>query len=117
MNDSKPAYKALIGLSGLFTLGAILTLIPWPQASWPNIIGYSSLCTFAPGATFACALCAGITCTIRNRLVKKGFSPVFIPVFVFVVLTAGLVWSTVVWAGVKAQYTQIKTDTTTSASE
>jgi MFS superfamily sulfate permease-like transporter len=99
-----PAYQPLLVLSGLFTLGAILTLIPNPGASWPNILGYSSLCTFAPGATFACALLAAVCCTIRARLVRRIPSPVFAPVVAIAVLALGLTVSTLNWASQKVQF-------------
>lgn len=65
--DVLPAYKPLLGLSLLFTIAAILTLIPNPQASWPNLLGYRSICTFAPIASLACCFLAGLTCVIRAR--------------------------------------------------
>jgi hypothetical protein len=99
-----PAYPPLLVLSGLFTLGAILTLIPNPGASWPNILGYSSLCTFAPGATFACALLAAICCTVRARLVRRIPSPAFVPVVIILALAIGLGVSTLAWTGEKARY-------------
>ncbi len=61
-------YGALLGLSGLFTLAAVLTLVPNPRASWENVLGYKSLCTFAPIATAVCAFLAGATCAIRARI-------------------------------------------------
>ncbi|MBU0934734.1 MAG: hypothetical protein KKI09_04925 [Spirochaetes bacterium] len=99
-----PAYRPLLVLTTLFSLAALAALLPWPWASWPNIMGYRSLCTFAPGASFACALLAGITCTLRARLVRHRPGPIFIPVAVLGLLLVGLAVSTVVWAGVKAQY-------------
>lgn len=99
-----PAYGALLAVSALASLGALLTLLPNPGASWPNILGYKSLCTFAPGATFACALIAGCACMLRARLVKRTAAPVFVPVLAVVLLGAGLAVSTLAWAGVKAQY-------------
>jgi hypothetical protein len=59
--NSGAAYIGLLGLSFLFALAALLTLLPRAGASWPNVLGYKSLCTFAPMATAACALLAGIT--------------------------------------------------------
>ncbi len=100
------AYRPLLALSGLFAIGAALTLVPSPGASWPNILGYRSLCTFAPGATLACALSAGLACTLRARLVRKGRGPAFAPVLVLGALTLALVASTVAWAGVKAGYAE-----------
>jgi len=99
-----PAYRPLLVLSGLFALGAIITLVPNPSASWPNVMGYSSVCTFAPGATFACALLAAITCMVRARLVRRIPSPVFVPIAAIVLLGLGLTVSTVAWAGEKAKY-------------
>lgn len=98
------AYRPLLALSGLFALGAVLTLVPNPSASWPNILGYSSLCTFAPGASFACALLAAISCVVRARLVRRARGPAFIPILTIALLALGLALSTVAWAGVKAGY-------------
>jgi hypothetical protein len=108
-----PSYAVLLGVSSFATLGAVLTLVPDPGASWPNILGYRSLCTFAPGATFGCALIAAAACTIRARLVKRSYGPAFVPAAVFLVLAAALAVSTFVWAGEKAKFTG---DATTAAS-
>ena len=101
-----PAYRPLLVLSGLFALGAALTLVPNPNASWPNILGYSSLCTFAPGATFGCAMLAAITCTVRARLARRWTAPAALPIVAIAALAIGLGVSTVAWAGVKADYTE-----------
>lgn len=61
-------YGLLLAASGLFTAAAIATLVPNAGASWENILGYKSLCTFAPIATALCALLAGMSCTLRRRL-------------------------------------------------
>jgi len=103
--DSAKAYLGLLALSGLFAVAAILTLIPKAGASWPNIMGYKSLCTFSPGATLACSLLAGITCFIRARFVKRVRTPLIAPILVLALLTAGLAISTFLWAGEKARYT------------
>ncbi len=42
------AYVALLGLSGLFAVAAVLTLVPNPGASWENVLGYR----IEPGATY-----------------------------------------------------------------
>jgi hypothetical protein len=69
MTSKNPgAYRALLGLSGLFAVAAIVTLLPNSRASWDNVLGYKSLCTFAPIATALCALLAGATCVLRARL-------------------------------------------------
>ena len=98
------AYRPLLALSGLFALSGLLTLLPNPNASWPNILGYSSLCTFAPGASFACALLAALCCVARARLVRRAYGPAFIPILTITLLSLGLTLSTVAWAGVKADY-------------
>lgn len=67
-------YYLLLVLSMLFTLAAGLTLMPNAGASWENVLGYRSLCTFAPIATAICALLAGTCCVIRARLFKPGSS-------------------------------------------
>jgi hypothetical protein len=107
-----PAYYILLALSAILALGAVLTLVPAPGAPWPNILGYKSLCPFAPGATLACALLAALTCTLRARLVKRVPSPLFVPIAVIALCIGALAWSTAVWAGVKAAYT----DATSAAS-
>ncbi len=113
-----PLYPVLIVLSGLCSLAAVLTLIPNPGASWPNILDYKSLCTFAPAASFACALAAGLVCTLRARLIRRRPGPLFVPIFVLGVLAAGLIWSGIIWAGAKAKYaTQAATDATSAASQ
>lgn len=69
MTSKNPgAYGALLGLSGLFAAAAVATLFPNPTASWENVLGYKSLCTFAPIATAICCILAGATCVIRARL-------------------------------------------------
>ncbi len=113
MKGRGPLYSALLGLSGLCALGAVLTLIPWPWASWPNILGYRSLCTFAPGATFGCSLAAALVCTLRARLVRKTAAPLFAPILVMLLLAGGLAWSTAAWHRAKAPYA----DASSSASD
>lgn len=64
-----------ISISMLFTIlatiGGILTLIPWAGASYPNVLGYKSLCTFAPAATLACFFLAGVSCFLRATFLKE----------------------------------------------
>jgi len=94
MNERQPAaYVALIGLSLVFSVLAVVTLLPNQSASKPNVLGYRSVCTFAPAATALCGLLAGITCILRNRLVSarrasSRFQPPFVAVLVLGVLVA-----------------------------
>jgi hypothetical protein len=99
-----PAYGALLGLSALFAAAAVLTLAPNPGASWPNVLGYKSLCAFAPASTFACALIAAVACTLRARLVRRRPGPTFVPAAAIVLLAAAFAWSTVAWAREDAKY-------------
>ena len=85
-----PAYWAMLGLSLAFSILAVVTLIPGASAK-PNVLGYHSVCSFAPAATALCGFLAGITCTLRNRLVSRRASsmryrPLFIPAGVGLVL-------------------------------
>lgn len=91
--NEAPAYWALLGLSLALSVLAVLTLIPNPSASKPNVLGYRSLCSFAPAATALCGILAGITCTLRNRLVSRRASsmryrPPIVPALVIVLLAA-----------------------------
>ena len=93
MNERQPAaYYALIGLSLAFSVLAVITLLPNPSASKPNVLGYRSVCTYAPAATALCGLAAGITCILRNRLVSaRRAATRFQPPFVAVVVLGALV--------------------------
>lgn len=64
------SYKLLLLLTIVATIGGILTMIPRSAASYPNLIGYSSICTFAPAATLYCFFIAGFTCFIRSTFIK-----------------------------------------------
>ena len=66
----KLSYKILLLLTILASVAGLLTLIPLASASYPNVMGYKSLCTFAPAATFYCFLIAGTSCFIRSTLIK-----------------------------------------------
>jgi uncharacterized protein with FMN-binding domain len=92
--NESAAYWAMLALSLAFSVLAVVTLLPNPAASKPNVLGYRSVCSFAPTATFLCGVLAGITCTIRNRRVSRGaasarYRPLFVPIGVWVLLLAG----------------------------
>ena len=82
---------------GLFTLSlalgaaAVVTLIPNAAAAKPNVLGYRSVCSFAPAATALCGVAAGTVCTIRNRLFSRRASsmrhrPLILPAGIGVIL-------------------------------
>jgi uncharacterized protein with FMN-binding domain len=85
------SYYALLGLTIVLSLLAIVTMIPNPGASKPNVLGYRSVCSFAPAASALCGLLAGLTCTVRNRRFSRNASaaryrPVFVPAGVVLLL-------------------------------
>lgn len=94
MEQRQPAaYHALLALSIALSLLAVVTLLPNPGAAKPNVLGYRSVCSFAPAASALCALLAGATCTLRNRLVSRKaasarYSPPFAPIGAAVALAA-----------------------------
>jgi hypothetical protein len=113
-------YIVLLIITILITLGGLLTLMPWPAASYENVFGYKSLCTFAPAATLFCFLIAGTICFIRSTFFKpqggtagerfRRHAKRLIPLVVVLILAVA---STFWFNGVKAYYI----DTTTSASQ
>lgn len=104
------SYIPLLGLSALAALGALLTLMPWPGASSPNLWGYSSLCTFAPAATCFCAAVAGASCVLRASLNRK--SPGFrewlaihaASLFLVLILLGLGAWATSAWLAEEAGF-------------
>jgi uncharacterized protein with FMN-binding domain len=86
-----PVYWSLFVLSLALGAAALVTLIPNAAAAKPNVLGYRSVCSFAPAATALCGLLAGLTCTIRNRLFSRQASsmrhrPLIIPVGIGLIL-------------------------------
>jgi uncharacterized protein with FMN-binding domain len=106
------AYYALLGVTIAFTVLAIVTLLPNPGASKPNVLGYRSVCPFAPSASALCGLLAGITCTLRNRLVSRRassarYAPPFAPLAAAVALLAVAVIFTVRFVEVQSRFVAV----------
>ncbi len=59
-------YITFLILTIIFTLGAIITLIPSPHDPEVNAFGYKSMCSWTPWSTLICLACAGISCKIRK---------------------------------------------------
>jgi hypothetical protein len=104
------AYGILILVSLLATVGGILTLIPAAGATYENLFGYRSLCTFAPAATFFCFGIAGTSCVLRASLVKRKAmagravvkaAPVVVVAAIFAIAIGFTGW----FLSVKSQYT------------
>lgn len=85
------AYSALLVASIVLAVLALVTMLPNPGASKPNVLGYRSICTFAPTASALCCLLAAIVCTIRNRRFSRDaaaarYRPIFLPAGVVLLL-------------------------------
>lgn len=108
MTSKKHAlYGPLLALSALFALGAALTLIPSQNASWENLLGYKSLCTFTPIATAVCALLAGLTCVIRARFFgpQAGYrKPWTIPIVIALALALAIAIFLPTYFNVKSRF-------------
>ena len=101
MHDTQTrSYHVLLGVTVVFALLAVVTMLPNPGASKPNVLGYRSVCAFAPAASALCGLLAGITCTVRNRRFSRNASsaryrPIILPAVVVLLLaTASIVFGT-----------------------
>ena len=111
------AYIALLLVSMVAGVGGVLTLIPAAGATYENLLGYRSLCTFAPAASLFCFFIAGTSCVIRASFVKRKATfgtpvvrkgPVIVVAFVLVLAIASTGW----FIAVDSQYQ----DGTTSAT-
>jgi uncharacterized protein with FMN-binding domain len=89
-HESK-GYYGLLGLTIAFSILVVVTMLPNPGAAKPNVLGYRSVCSFAPAASALCGLLAGLTCTIRNRSFSANaasmkYRPLILPIAVGVLL-------------------------------
>jgi uncharacterized protein with FMN-binding domain len=112
-----PSYIALLALTIVLTILAMVTLLPSPAASKPNVLGYRSVCSFAPAASAVCGLAAGITCTLRNRLVSRKrartrYAPPFAPIGVSLVLVVFAVVFGVRFGRIQSRYIAVIEKTT-----
>ena len=67
MKTKKKGYPLLLGLTVIFTIAGIATLIPSAAASKECMLGYKAYCTITPISTVICFLLAGVTCKIRSK--------------------------------------------------
>ncbi len=115
-------YKLLLGLTVIFSLGAVLTLIPYNGASYPNVFGYFSICTYSPAAALYCLFAAGTVCFIRSTFIKdqegsrkdkfkRHSHSLAVLVLVLILAVSSSVW----FSRVKAQYTDDVTSATIPA--
>jgi hypothetical protein len=52
-------YRLFMGVTIVILALAVLTIIPWPGASTPSMLGYRSLCSASPISTFLLVVLAG----------------------------------------------------------
>lgn len=112
-NRNAGLYGALLVLSGVFAVAAVVTLIPNPGARWANVLGYKSLCTFTPIGTAVCALLAGATCVVRARVFGPGAAKrrsLAVPIAAAIILVAVIGFSL-------PPYIASKADATSGASQ
>ena len=113
MKANQPApYYAMLALTAVFTVLAIITLLPNPGAVKPNILGYRSVCSFAPAATAICGLLAGLCCTLRNRFVASNAAgnrrgPWFGPWAAGVLLGSIALVGGISWANAQNHFAQV----------
>ena len=68
----QPGYNILLILTIVFTLCALWTLVPSPNASKECLwLGYKAHCTWTPLSTIICLLMAGTVCKIRAQKFKS----------------------------------------------
>jgi hypothetical protein len=67
MKTKKKGYKWMLALTILFSLAAIITLLPNAAASKDNIMGYHAVCSATPMSTLLLVICAGATCFFRKK--------------------------------------------------
>ena len=120
---NSPWYKILLALSLLAALGGIVSLWPASGASYPNVMGYRSVCTFAPAASLYCFAIAGISCFLRASMVKeregspgqrieKHAKALVILISILALALASTFW----FVGVKSRYAPVRTDAGSAAS-
>jgi uncharacterized membrane protein len=104
-------YAILLAVTVALAIGGVLTLVPAAGASYDNVLGYRSLCTFAPAASLYCFAAAGLTCVLRASLVKRaaynGGKPAFrvAPIVVVLIVLCLAVVSHLWFSSVKSTYT------------
>ena len=110
--NESAAYYGLLGLSLAFSILAVVTLLPSPGASKPNVLGYRSVCSFAPAATALCGLLAGATCTVRNRRFSRRaaqtrYQPFILPAGVAILLLAAAVVFGIRFGAAQARFNSV----------
>jgi len=68
-NETRQLKSTAMAVSaGILILAGASTLIPWASVGEANVIGYKSLCPFAPFSTLICMMGANVLLTLRKRL-------------------------------------------------
>ncbi|MFH1943423.1 MAG: hypothetical protein ABIL68_15080 [bacterium] len=67
MKKKKKGYGFLLGLTVVFTLATISTLIPVTSTGKACLLGYKAHCPFTPIGTIICLLGVWFSCIIRKK--------------------------------------------------
>jgi len=68
MKIREKGYWVFLVLTILFTLLAVLTILPDASASKVSRLGYKAHCSYAPISTLICLSLSAITCTTRKYI-------------------------------------------------
>jgi len=65
----QPGYAIMFGLTVAAAVSAAITLMP-AAGHRPNVLGYGSVCVWAPWSTIVLVAVAGVSCKLRSRFFK-----------------------------------------------
>lgn len=67
MKNKNLTGKALLVAAYISIIAGASTAIPWPAVKEVNILGYKSLCSFAPVSTVICLILSNTFFSIRKK--------------------------------------------------
>jgi len=110
--NRRTLYSIFLVLTIILTILAIITLIPNPAASKPNLFGYKSICSFTPAGTLILCLLAGIVCTIRTGVKEKRTGAPIPIIILSIVLITWIIISLAIYSNAKSGFSESITETT-----
>ncbi|WP_455382381.1 hypothetical protein [Salinispira pacifica] len=110
-------YLPLLGFSLLAAIAGLLTLLPVSSASYPSVLGYRALCTYAPASTLFCFAAAGSSCIVRASLVKRRGAVRPLPLAVVSLVLLLAVGSSIWFSVEKSRYVEAASAATSVQSE
>jgi uncharacterized protein with FMN-binding domain len=114
----KNLYTLLLGISAVLSVLAVITLLPNPGISRQNLLGYKSVCPFSPAGTLILCWITSIVCTFRARVKddKKNKEKPVILIILSVIFVSGILFYSVQYAKIKADFSKLIRETKVSAS-